>query len=995
MHINYKKLRLKAVWLSVAFAFLCLSPAKAETVTEVNINDYAGNTYEITTAGNYKITGNGETTSKNIKVNVDGTVNITIKNVNISTNGSNGAPFDITKGTVNLTLSGTNTLVATGNKKAGLRVATTTSLTITEASNGSSLKAQGHQGSYVYGGAGIGSNNNETAGAIIINGGTIRAEHGDCAAGIGGGYYGSASSITINGGHITAITHHAIRDPASIGGGGYGDGGTISITGGTVITLYEGGGIGTIGHGAGKSTTSITITGGSVYYDSTIRSVTPTDGKGNNLVKKEISSLPTNAKITSLTGAGSYACKDMQVDENGKAYLWLPESSTVSACVADNNTYYKQAFTFTVNKDGNTWSDHNKTFTVKKENTGSAISGTANVFYLENGNYTVYANGETTNQTFTVSGAASQSVTVNYYTVTYNINDGTTSSTAKVYPAGTNITTDNEVTPTRDYYTFKGWGETDNATEKVQTISNISETKTLYAIWELVSFTTKSFTSPDATYGTSYEHTFTASELSDDINNVNGLKELALKDGNTLPDGLSLSGLKVSGTPSKADETGKSPTFIVTATNGVTAEVAITFKVKKATLRVTPSAGQSIYPEEAGTYEPVFTSTGAVSGETAAFTGKLAWDSNSKTFTVGSLALEDNGSFKKANYELKLAGEPGTIEIKTEELSATSPVPSGENDWYTGDITLTAPDDFKIKATPLSRVAEDWATSIVIIEEGSYDYSYSLLRTGQTTPVVKTFRVQLDKTPPVLTFTTDNLSYTLTFGDGTNGSGIAKLLVDGQEVTSAADATTYSNTSTAGLHKASVFDKAGHESKVEFTLKEKEDDTPPYEPPYEPSVETYTVTLPSVEGAATDPVAGEYEVEAWGSFQFYLTLDKGYDQSEPVVTTDRGETITPRSSDGAYIVKYIRTDMEIFIDGIIKNPDPVANEKIETGRPKVWKTGNNLYMQAVVDEPGYIYTPDGKLQTVCHLIAGEVETVRLPDGIYFVRVGKERFKIVL
>lgn len=997
MHIDYKKIRLKAVWLLVAFAFLCLSPAKAETVTEVNINNHANNTYEITAAGNYKITGSGET-SKNIKVNVDGVVNITIENVNISTNGSNGAPFDITKGTVNLTLSGTNTLVATGNSKAGLRVAENTSLTITEASNGSSLKAQGHQGSYAFGGAGIGSNKEETAaGAITINGGTIRAEHGDCAAGIGGGYGGSASSITINGGHITAITHHAMGDPASIGGGGYGNGGTISITGGTVIALFEGGSVGAIGHGAGKSTTSIsiTITGGSVYYDPTIRSVTPTDGNGNNLVKKEISSLPTNAKITSLTGADSYACKDMQVDEKGKAYLWLPESSSpvVEGYSAGGKTYYNQVIA--VKKDGNTWNDHNKTFIVKKDNTGSAISGTANTFYLENGSYTVYANGETTNQTFTVSGAASQSVTVNYYTVTYNTNDGTTSSTAKVYPAGTNITTDNEVTPTRNYYTFKGWGETDNTTEKVETISYISEAKTLYAIWEPVSFTTKSFTSSDATYGTSYEHTFTANELSDDISNAGGLKELALKDDNILPDGLSLSGLTVSGTPSKADETGKSPTFIVTATNGATKEVAITFKVKKATLTVTPSSGQSIYPEEAGTYEPVFTSTEAVSGETATFTGKLAWDSSSKAFTVGSLALEDNGSFKKANYELKLAGEPGTIEIKTEELSATSPVPSGENDWYTGDITLTAPDDFKIKATPLSRVAEDWATSIVIIEEGSYDYSYSLLRTGQTTPVVKTFRVQLDKTPPVLTFTTDNLSYTLTFGDGTNGSGIAKLLVDGQEVTSAADATTYSNTSTAGSHNASVFDKAGHESKVEFTLKEKEDDTPPYEPPYEPSVETYTVTLPSVEGAATDPAAGEYEVEAWGSFRFYLTLDKGYDQSEPVVTTDRGETITPRSSDGAYIVKYVRTDMEIFIDGIVKNPAPVANEKIETGRPKVWKTGNNLYMQAVVDEPGYIYTPDGKLQTVCHLIAGEVETVRLPDGIYFVRVGKERFKIVL
>lgn len=166
-------------------------------------------------------------------------------------------------------------------------------------------------------------------------------------------------------------------------------------------------------------------------------------------------------------------------------------------------------------------------------------------------------------------------------------------------------------------------------------------------------------------------------------------------------------------------------------------------------------------------------------------------------------------------------------------------------------------------------------------------------------------------------------------------------------------------------------------------------------PPTPPATVYYNVTLPAVEGVTTDPAAGEYEVEAWGSFRFYLTLDKGYDQSEPVVTTDRGETITPRSSDGAYIVKYIRTDMEIFIDGIVKNPAPVANEKIETNHPKVWKTGNQLHIQAVTDEPGYIYTPDGKLQTVCHLIAGEVETVRLPDGIYFVRVGKERFKIVL
>lgn len=183
--------------------------------------------------------------------------------------------------------------------------------------------------------------------------------------------------------------------------------------------------------------------------------------------------------------------------------------------------------------------------------------------------------------------------------------------------------------------------------------------------------------------------------------------------------------------------------------------------------------------------------------------------------------------------------------------------------------------------------------------------------------------------------------------------------------------------------------------KVTFKKKEvKPDPDPEPSPEPEPTV-YYTVTLPAVEGAATDPVAGAYEVESWGSFRFYLSLDKEYDQSAPIVTTSRGETITPRTSDGAYIIKYVRQPLDIFIDGIVKNPAPVANEKIEANHPKVWKTGNELHIQAVTDEPGYIYTADGKLQTVCHLIAGEVETVRLPDGIYFVRISKERFKIVL
>ena len=82
-------------------------------------------------------------------------------------------------------------------------------------------------------------------------------------------------------------------------------------------------------------------------------------------------------------------------------------------------------------------------------------------------------------------------------------------------------------------------------------------------------------------------------------------------------------------------------------------------------------------------------------------------------------------------------------------------------------------------------------------------------------------------------------------------------------------------------------------------------------PPPPPTPVYYDVTLPSVEGATTDPAAGTYSVEAKESFRFFLTLDEAYSQSQPVVITDRGETITPRTSDGAYIVKTVHSDVSI------------------------------------------------------------------------------------
>lgn len=175
--------------------------------------------------------------------------------------------------------------------------------------------------------------------------------------------------------------------------------------------------------------------------------------------------------------------------------------------------------------------------------------------------------------------------------------------------------------------------------------------------------------------------------------------------------------------------------------------------------------------------------------------------------------------------------------------------------------------------------------------------------------------------------------------------------------------------------------------------KDNPDPQPPVTPDPEPTV-YHTVTLPSVEGATTNPVAGEYEVEAWGSFRFYLTLDKGYDRSEPVVTTDRGETITPRNSDGAYIVKYVRQPVEIRIDGVVKNPDPVDNETIAADGIGVRTADGCLYISVTSEVRAAVYNFNGRLLKQARILPGQTRW-QFPSGAYIVEVDGKRYKVML
>lgn len=174
-----------------------------------------------------------------------------------------------------------------------------------------------------------------------------------------------------------------------------------------------------------------------------------------------------------------------------------------------------------------------------------------------------------------------------------------------------------------------------------------------------------------------------------------------------------------------------------------------------------------------------------------------------------------------------------------------------------------------------------------------------------------------------------------------------------------------------------------------------QDPTPPPPPP----TVYYTVSLPSVEGAVTDPSAGSYEVESWDTFRFYLTPEPDYSESEPVVTTSRGETIMPRTSDGAYLVKYVRTDVEIFIDGIVKNLPPVANEPIRAAasEPEIWSEDACLCIrlpEGMPTSPVRIFTPEGRLLHAFRSTPG-LNRRQLPTGIYIVQVGDTVRKVLI
>lgn len=173
----------------------------------------------------------------------------------------------------------------------------------------------------------------------------------------------------------------------------------------------------------------------------------------------------------------------------------------------------------------------------------------------------------------------------------------------------------------------------------------------------------------------------------------------------------------------------------------------------------------------------------------------------------------------------------------------------------------------------------------------------------------------------------------------------------------------------------------------------KEKSAPPYVPPV---YSYYTVTLPEVEGARLDKT-GSHTVEEGSSFPFRLTLDDGYDRSQPIVTIDRHgtETLTPEVlADGSlkYRIRDVEQDLTVSIAGIVRNDDPTAMGSVPAADVRVRSFGNLLHITVPAPTTARLYDFHGRLLRIALLPAGS-STVPKPAGPCIVVLGGESFKV--
>jgi len=175
----------------------------------------------------------------------------------------------------------------------------------------------------------------------------------------------------------------------------------------------------------------------------------------------------------------------------------------------------------------------------------------------------------------------------------------------------------------------------------------------------------------------------------------------------------------------------------------------------------------------------------------------------------------------------------------------------------------------------------------------------------------------------------------------------------------------------------------------------------------------FTVTMPQLKGAATDPAAGTHRVGRFDPFVFTLHLEDAYDLSQPTVLVNGNEltaqtaqtapalipastplrAATLRAATHTYRIDSIRENIRIEILDIWRN-DGVANEHITTGEPLVYTAPGHLCIETEKEAPATVYTLSGVTLIHRRLTPG-LNRLLLPAGVYIVRIEGESWKVIV
>lgn len=923
---------------------------KGDFTVSGGTSSFAGNVLTVS-AGEVTVSTNG-VTSQTILLTGG---KLILAGVEITVESGNVSPIEVAemaKVEIELAQGSTSILKSNSNEAAGIHVPAGSQVTFT-GSGELTAKNTKDGDHYSYSSCGIGGKyGSYSCGKIIFNlDGSVNAKGGARAAGIGTCMQQSDHS-TVNG--------------------------TILIKKGTIDA--EGGeyaaGIGTGPDGSSDGAVTVTMEGGEV------------NARGGALSNGFGTGVNDRTRVDIHLLGGEVECK---IEAGDRAILNTliigPDVTIMGGSLITNK--YTNGFVF---------SDDPKTATIRSKpvfpegqtmtiDQGEKLIVPKGTILINNGKI---INSGIIEGEGTIIGNIPAGWNGNIAYITYNANGGS-GTVADTYHKAVTITDFPSIDDlSKEGYTCLGWNTTKLETTALTSYDVVSGANTLFAVWKIAELELTS-TAKEITgaVGTAFPEV----DLSANVSNKEAVLGItfALKQGNSLPIGFSLSadGKLTGPNPLTTAISGATAIVTVTPKNGASAkELTLTFNIAKGTLVVTPVPDQTIY---AGEY-PAYTLPEYITEE-ALLSGNLAADNG--VITQGNLALTVKG--QKDYDEIVLSAENILITQKTTNAAdaVAEIVPSGSGinqaGWYRNPVTLKAPAGFKIwvEAISKTKAAPTLRDTYRLTEDGLYT-GYRLIRTATNADYSHDIDIKLDQTAPELKadFAISSHKATFTLADALSGIASYSYVLDGAEpsemitVEDAPKEYEVDVMAAVGPHKITftIWDVAGNKTTsalVDFTLP------------------LPTVTLPDVEGVTFNPLAGSHEVKPLGSFRFNLTLEEGYRQkSQPVVTTDLGYTINPRPSDGAYVIFDISQDIVISISGIV--PD-ISTGIADINNATHIRTVDGT-LQITVPQPADAIITDtsGRLLRTLQLTPGTTRVEGLHPGIYIVKIsGQEGRKVIV